>query len=119
MSIEEVDQYLAQLDEPKRSTLETLRRTILAIAPGADQGLSYGVPVFCVDGQRIAGFSAAKHHVSYLPHSGSVLAAFDSDDLAGSDASKGALRMPVDTPLPHDLVRRLIVARCAEAGVSI
>ncbi len=87
MPLEEVDRYLAELDEPKRSTLESLRRTILAIVPDADQGLSYGVPVFLIAGQRIAGFSAAKHHVSYLPHSGNVLATFNSDDLAGFNAS--------------------------------
>ncbi len=118
MAVEEVDRYLAQLDEPKRSTLEALRRTILAIVPGAEQGLSYGVPVFRLDGQRIAGFSAAKNHLSYLPHSGDVLATLDDDELAGFGASKGAVRMPIDTPLPDDIVRRLITARCAEAGAS-
>jgi hypothetical protein len=35
MSAKEVDQYLRGLDEPKRSTLEGLRRTILEIVPEA------------------------------------------------------------------------------------
>lgn len=119
MSVEEVDLYLAQLDEPKRSTLEALRLSILAVVPGAEQALSYGVPVFIVDGKRIAGFSSAKQHVSYLPHSGDVLASFDDVDLAGFSASKGALKFPIDTPLPDELVRKLITARCSEAGVPI
>lgn len=117
MSAEEVDAYLAALDEPKRSTLEAVRRTILDVVPEAEQGLSYGVPVFRLDGRNIAGFSAARHHLSYLPHSGTVLAALGEADLEGLAASKGALRMPIDTPLPPALVARLIAARRAEAGV--
>ena len=117
MAIEEVDEYLAKLDEPKRSTLQQLRQSILATIPDAEQGLSYGVPAFRIHGNPIAGFSAAKNHVSYLPHSGQILATLGADDLAGFSASKGALRMPVDTPLPDSLVHRLIQARRAEAGV--
>ena len=117
MSAEEVDDYLAAIDEPKRSTLVELRRSVLAVVPDAEQGLSYGVPVFRVGGKNVAGLSVARNHVSYLPHSGTVLATFTEDELADFTASKGALRMPVDSPLPAGLVARLIEARRAEAGV--
>jgi len=117
MSATEVDEYLAQLDAPQRAALEKLRRTILAVVPDAEQGMSYGVPVFRIAGKGVAGFSAAKRHMSYLPHSGSVLAGFTGDDLAGLAASKGALRFTVDTVPSEELVARLIAARRAEAGV--
>lgn len=117
MSAAEVDDYLAALDEPKRSTLEVLRRSILQAIPDAEQGLSYGVPVFRVGGKNVAGFSAAKNHVSYLPHSGTVLATFTRAELEGHTASKGALKMPIDAALPQNLVDRLIAARRGEAGV--
>ena len=117
MSVAEVDEYLAELDEPKRSTLEALRASILQAVPEAEQGLSYGVPVFRLNGKAVAGFSAAKNHLSYLPHSGTVLGTFTNDELAGFPASKGALKMPVDKPLPPELVTQLIQARRTEAGV--
>ena len=41
MSKDEVDRYLASLEEPKRSTLDALRRTILDIVPEAEQCISY------------------------------------------------------------------------------
>ena len=72
MSKAEVDEYLASLEEPKRSTLEALRRTILDIIPEAEQCISYGVPAFRLQGKVIAGFAAFKNHLSSLPHSGSV-----------------------------------------------
>ena len=64
-------------------------------------------------GKAVAGFAAAKDHLSYLPHSGSVLGEL-ADDLAGYHASKGSLRFAVDNPLPDDLVEKLIAARLAE-----
>jgi hypothetical protein len=55
MSAEQVDEYLRAVEEPKRSTLQTMRRTILEIVPDAEQVISYGVPAFRVDGQIVAG----------------------------------------------------------------
>jgi uncharacterized protein YdhG (YjbR/CyaY superfamily) len=73
------DRYLAALDEPKRSTLEALRKSIMEIVPGSDQGISYGMPAFKVEGKTVAGFAAFKNHLSYMPHSGSVLATLGDD----------------------------------------
>jgi uncharacterized protein YdhG (YjbR/CyaY superfamily) len=110
MSKKEVDAYLRSLDEPKRSTLETLRRTILEIIPEAEQGMAYGVPAFRLRGQVVAGFAAFKTHLSYLPHSGSVFPEL-KDDLAKYKTSTGALQFPVDRSLPKSLVRKLIAVR--------
>jgi uncharacterized protein YdhG (YjbR/CyaY superfamily) len=72
MSAEEVDEYLRGIDEPKRSTLQALRRTILEIVPEAEEVISYRVPAFRVRGRTVAGFAAFQNHLSYLPFSGSV-----------------------------------------------
>ena len=117
MSIEEVDEYLSKLDEPQRSTMRQLRRSILAVVPDAEQGISYGVPVFRVHGKNIAGLSAAQHHLSYLAHSGDVIASIDEDLLTGYRWSKGAIQMANDTPLPESIIAELIQARRTEAGV--
>jgi uncharacterized protein YdhG (YjbR/CyaY superfamily) len=110
MSRKEIDDYLAKLDEPKRSTLRQLQRTIQSIIPNAEQGMSYGMPAFRLDGKVIAGFAAFKNHLSYLPHSGSVLAEL-TDDVAGYVTSKGALQFSIDKPLPKTLVKKLIAVR--------
>jgi len=114
---QEIDDYLATLDEPKRSTLEALRKTVMEIVPGAEQGISYGVPAFKVQGKTVAGFAAFKNHLSYLPHSGSVLATLP-DDTAPYETSKGALRFDADKPLPKRLVEKLITARMRELGLA-
>ena len=116
MSAEEVDAYLHEVEEPKRSTLETLRRTILEIVPQAEQVISYGVPAFRVDGTTVAGFAAFKDHLSYLPFSGSVLRQL-ADELDGYTMTKGSLHFAVDRPLPKLLVKKLLAIRLADAGL--
>jgi uncharacterized protein YdhG (YjbR/CyaY superfamily) len=108
-----IDEYLAALDEPKRATLQSLRRTILTIIPDAEECISYGMPAFRLNGKVIAGFAAFKNHLSYLPHSGSVLGEL-SDDLAGYKSTEGSLHFPIDKPLPKALVKRLIAKRLDE-----
>ncbi len=113
----EVDRYLAELDEPKRGTLEALRASILAVVPEAEQCISYGLPAFKVEGKTVAGFGAFKHHLSYLPHSGSVLSKLTAD-VVGYETSKGALRFAIDKPLPERLVKSLVKARIDELGLE-
>jgi uncharacterized protein YdhG (YjbR/CyaY superfamily) len=74
------------------------------------------MPAFKVGGKTVAGFAAFKNHLSYLPHSGSVLAAL-ADDLAGYETSKGSLRFAVDEPLPKQLVKKLVRTRMRELGL--
>jgi uncharacterized protein YdhG (YjbR/CyaY superfamily) len=113
MSRAQVDAYLAEVEEPKRSVLETLRRTILSIVPEAEECISYQVPAFRVGGKVIAGFAAFKNHLSYLPFSGSVLNKLP-EDLTSYDRTLSALHFPVDRSLPEPLVRKLVEVRLRE-----
>jgi uncharacterized protein YdhG (YjbR/CyaY superfamily) len=114
VSKKEIDDYLGALEEPKRSTLTALRRSILDVIPDAEQCISYGLPAFRVQGKVIAGFGAFKNHLSYLPHSGSVFPEM-RDELAKFKTSTGALQFPVDEPLSKTLVKRLITTRLRQA----
>ena len=115
MSADDVDAYLRGIEEPKRTTLEALRRTILEIVPDAQQVISYGLPAFRVEGKIVAGFGAFQSHLSYLPFSGSVLSSI-ARDLEGYTMTKSALHFAVDRPLPKNLVRKLIDVRLAQSS---
>jgi uncharacterized protein YdhG (YjbR/CyaY superfamily) len=117
MSAEQIDSYLRDLEEPKRSTLQKLRRTILEIVPEAEEVISYRVPAFRLQGKVIAGFAAFKNHLSYLPFSGSILVQI-ADQLEGYTRTKSSLHFLVDRPLPKALVEKLIALRLADAGLG-
>jgi uncharacterized protein YdhG (YjbR/CyaY superfamily) len=114
VSKKEIDRYLGTLDETKRATLAQLRDTIVAIVPNAEQCISYGRPAFKLRAETIAGFAAFKSHLSYLPHSGSVIPRL-AKETEGYTKTKGSLHFPVDKPLPKKLVQKLLDARMAEA----
>jgi uncharacterized protein YdhG (YjbR/CyaY superfamily) len=89
MTSVDIDAYLAALTEPKRSTLEQLRQRIRAVIPEAEESMSYGLPAFKIDGKVVAGFAAFSNHLSYLPHSGSVLSALAAELVSTTTRRRG------------------------------
>ncbi len=110
---ERYDDYLAGLPDQARAALEALAADIAAAAPDAERGLSYGAPTFKLAGRPLAGFTASKAHLSYLPFSPSVIVGL-ADQLAPWATSKGAIRFTPDHPLSADVVVALVAARRAE-----
>jgi uncharacterized protein YdhG (YjbR/CyaY superfamily) len=117
MSTSEIDRYLDGLEEPKRSTLDAVRRSILAVVPQAEQCISYGMPAFKVQGKTVAGLAAFRKHLSYLPHSGAVLPAV-AEDVAKYEQTKGSLHFAIDKPLPKRLVKKLVTTRMQQLGLA-
>jgi uncharacterized protein YdhG (YjbR/CyaY superfamily) len=110
MSSKEVDRHLVKIREPHRSTLQSLRKTILEIIPEAQEVISYGFPGYKLDGKIICGFDAFKNHCSFFPHSSLVIPEL-ANELSNYKTSKGALQFEIDKPLPKTLVRKLIQTR--------
>jgi uncharacterized protein YdhG (YjbR/CyaY superfamily) len=117
MTARDIDRYLAALNEPKRSTLKAVRRSILEVVPEAEECISYGMPAFKLKGKTVAGFAAFKNHLSYLPHSGSVLPAL-GDEVERYEKTKGSLHFAIDKPLPKRLVKRLVTTRMRQLGIT-
>ena len=109
----EVDQYIARVREPARSTLKKIRATIRAAAPReATETISYQIPTFKYKGSLVA-FAAFANHCSFFPMSMEVMRQFKKD-LKNLDSSKGTIRFPVDKPLSATLVKKLVKARVAQ-----
>jgi uncharacterized protein YdhG (YjbR/CyaY superfamily) len=94
-----------------------MRKTILEILPDADEVVSYGMPAFKLNGKIVAGLMAAKNHVGYYPFSGSILNLFEKE-LAKYSKTKSALHVPVDSPLPKTLIKKLLNARLSQCGIK-
>jgi uncharacterized protein YdhG (YjbR/CyaY superfamily) len=108
-----VDEYLAGVPEPHRSLLESLRRTILAAAPGAVETISYQMPAIRVDGRLVVSYAAFARHCSLFPMSLRVMAEHEPA-LRPFLAGKGTARFTTEHPLPEDLVTAIVGARLEE-----
>jgi len=109
----EIDKFFANVEEPKRSTLEEMRRRILEVVPDAEQTIKYGMPAFLKDGWCFVCIAPFKNHINWSPYSSNVFVQL-KDELAGYAVSKGSMQFAVDKPLPKTLVKKLIRVRLAE-----
>ena len=109
----DVDGYLAALPAAKRGALQKVRAAIRAAAPRAEEGFSYGLPAFRLDGRPLACYGASANHCSFFPMSPAVIHAH-AEDLKKYETSKGTIRFPPAKPLPAALVRKLVKTRIAE-----
>jgi len=108
-----VDEYLAGVPEPARSTLHTIRAVIRSVVPPeATEAISYQMPAFRYKGALVA-YAAFAKHCSFFPMSAALIETFKKD-LEGYSLSKGTIRFPVDKPLPAALVKKFVKARIAQ-----
>jgi uncharacterized protein YdhG (YjbR/CyaY superfamily) len=116
VSTADVDAYLETVEDPAfRAALEALRTEILQVVPDAEEVISYGMPAFKVGTKVVAGFAAFTRHLSYFPHSGTVIAGVGAEAEPWA-TTKGTLQFTPDHPLPASLVARLVAVRLAELG---
>lgn len=107
-----VDEYLARVPEPARTTLTELRAAIRsAVPPEATETISYRIPAF-KHKRVLVWFAAFSNHCSLFP-TAAMVQAFKSE-LKGFSTSKGTIQFPTDKPLPTALIRKIVKARIAQ-----
>lgn len=106
-----IDAYIAGFPENTQKQLSHLRSLIAAHAPGAVEVISYAMPAFRL-GRILVYFAGYKGHIGFYP-SGSAINHF-KDRLQGYVFSKGAVRFPLDKPLPESLISDIVKYRVAE-----
>jgi uncharacterized protein YdhG (YjbR/CyaY superfamily) len=107
-----VEDYLAAVPEPARSTLNKVRATIRSVVPKeTEEVISYGMPAF-KHKKVLVWYAAFSDHCSFFP-TAAVIAQF-KDELKGYRLSKGTLQFPIDKPLPAALLKKMVKARLAE-----
>lgn len=106
-----VDEYANSLTDAARTKFAELRALMGRAAPGAREGISYGIAALQDDGYFVY-FSGSKRHVSLYPAPTDV-AEFEAA-IAPYHSGKGTLRFPLDAPLPEELITRVVQYRREE-----
>jgi uncharacterized protein YdhG (YjbR/CyaY superfamily) len=107
-----VDEYVASIPEPGRSTLEALRGIVRDAAPGADERLSYGVCGYRLHGTLVY-IGAAKKHVALYAVGANLMQQYAAE-LKPYLSGDSTIRFPLEGPLPRDLITKVVQARVAE-----
>lgn len=101
-----VDEYIATFEGKHAAGLRSIRKAILSAVPKAEEVISYQIPAFKFHGW-IFYMSAHKEHFSLSCPP--PIAAFEefAAELSGFERTKSALRIPMSSPLPLDLIKRM------------
>ena len=108
-----VDEYQNTFEGDKKARLQAVRDAIRAVAPDAEEVISYQIPAYKHFGFLVY-YSGATSHISLsYPFSEALLSEFKTD-LAKYKVSKSAIQMPDKDPLPVDLIKRIVAFRVQE-----
>jgi uncharacterized protein YdhG (YjbR/CyaY superfamily) len=105
-----VDEYLAGIAEPARSTLTHVREVIRSVVPKeTTEVISYRIPIFKYKGMLI-GYAAFARHCSLFPTGSGVIEKFNKE-LAGYRTSRGTIQFPSDKGFPDALLKKIVKER--------
>jgi uncharacterized protein YdhG (YjbR/CyaY superfamily) len=111
-----INDYLARVPEPARTTLQKVRAAIRSALPrSATETISYKIPAFR-HGEIIIWFAAFAGHCSLFP-TARIIEMF-KDDLKPYTISKGTIQFPTDKPLPASLIKKMVKARLAQIAAK-
>ena len=105
-SFKSVSDYIASKPKDARVALERVRKAIRTAVPKAEEGLSYQMPTYTLNGVPVLYFAGWKAHYSLYPASDALIAAFERE-LAPYERSKGTIRFPLSEPVPVTLIARI------------
>jgi hypothetical protein len=88
VSAAQTDAFIAALPEWQRENLTRFRDAVHRVAPAAEEGWKWDVPVFLIDGRLVCAMSSFAKHTKYNFFDGAALA--DPDHLfnSGLDSKK-------------------------------
>lgn len=103
-----VDAYILSFPPNVANKLQEVRSTIRRAAPEAVETIKYGIPTFIQNG-ILVHFGGFKAHIGFYP-TPSAIEAFQSE-LANYKGAKGSIQFPIDQPMPHSLIAKMVKFR--------
>ena len=107
-AVANVDDYIAALPNDVRPVVEALRQSIHRVTPGFAEGIRYDMPTISLNGRYIVHFAAWKKHIGMYPVP--LLDEPLESDVAPYRSTKNTIRLPLNKPLPYELIERVVAA---------
>jgi uncharacterized protein YdhG (YjbR/CyaY superfamily) len=106
-----IDEYIAAFPKEIQKILEEVRATINAVAPDAEEKISYQMPTFTLKG-NLVHFAAFKNHIGFYP-TPTGIDKFKKE-LSVYEGAKGSVQFALEKPIPYDLISKIVKFRVKE-----
>jgi uncharacterized protein YdhG (YjbR/CyaY superfamily) len=110
-----VDDYIDGQPDDVREVLHRVRSIIRKALPNAEEVISYQIPAYKLNGERVIFFAGWKEHYSLYPAGPRLVDAF-AEDLAPYKVTKGTIRFPLSKPVPSKLIEQIAKFRAKEVS---
>jgi uncharacterized protein YdhG (YjbR/CyaY superfamily) len=107
-----VTDYIDAAPKEAQKKLREMRACVRAAAPGAREGLKWGMPAFSYR-RLLVVFAGFKNHIGFYP-TPSAVKAF-SKDLTKFATAIGSIQFSLEKPLPLGLIRKITKFRVRES----
>jgi uncharacterized protein YdhG (YjbR/CyaY superfamily) len=111
----EIDAYIRQFPTDVQQLLNQIRTTVTSAVPEAEEAMKYGIPTLRMT-TNLLHYAAFDKHIGLYP-TPSGMQEFAAE-LQGYVQGKGSVQLPLDQPLPLDLIRRIALFRAATVSGS-
>jgi uncharacterized protein YdhG (YjbR/CyaY superfamily) len=101
-----IDAYIAVFPETTQRALKKVRSVITEVVPEAEEAISYGIPVFNMNGKYLVYFSGNKKHIGIYPVPNDL--SIEKELSKYKTSGKGALQLPLDKPVPVTLLKKIL-----------
>jgi len=108
----DIDAYIASFPPEIQEKLSGIRAAVRRAVPEALEAVRYGIPTFRLSGTNLVHFAAFPDHLSFFPTASGVERF--RQELSGYTLRKGTIHIPLDRPVPSDLLERIAKFRAAE-----
>jgi uncharacterized protein YdhG (YjbR/CyaY superfamily) len=106
-----ITEYINDAPKEARKKLREMRACIRKAAPGAKEGLKWGMPAFSYH-RILVTFAAFEHHIGFYPTPSAVKAFVK--ELSKFVTASSSIQFPLYKPLPLALIRRITEFRVQE-----
>ena len=110
--------YLSELDAPVAAVFRAIVERAEALAPGVEQGRTYGMAGLVYRGRPLLSVRQTREHLGYYPFSAAVVESVAAE-LSGFSLSTGTVRFSLEQPLPPGVIDRMITARRDEIDAAL
>lgn len=102
-----IDECIKPLPEETQEILQKIRKMGKELVPESTEAVKYGMPTLKLNGKSFFHFCGYKNHISVYPATDS----FEMKELEKYRTGKGTYQFPLDTPIPYDLIEKMILLR--------
>ncbi len=107
-----ITEYINDAPKEARKKLREMRACIRKAAPGAKEGLKWGMPAFSYH-RILVTFAAFEHHIGFYPTPPAVNAF--AKQLSKFVTASSSIQFPLNKPLPLSLIRKITEFRVRES----